>query len=85
MNRYPLTIEMFFFVLNFFPFLIDYINIRSGSGALAGSFDKSVLQISDWLTWEQNMIKIQSVFVDDVDAVRMAIEKQEVSLKFPFF
>ncbi|XP_075145730.1 dystrophin isoform X8 [Haematobia irritans] len=55
----------------------DYNEEPSGTGALAGSFDKSVLQISDWLTWEQNMIKIQSVSVDDVDAVRMAIEKQE--------
>ncbi|XP_073838432.1 dystrophin isoform X6 [Musca autumnalis] len=55
----------------------EYNDEPSGTGALAGSFDKSVLQISDWLTWEQNMIKIQSVPVDDVDAVRMAIEKQE--------
>ncbi|XP_059218782.1 dystrophin, isoforms A/C/F/G/H isoform X3 [Stomoxys calcitrans] len=55
----------------------EYNDEPSGTGALAGSFDKSVLQISDWLTWEQNMIKIQSVSVDDVDAVRMAIEKQE--------
>ncbi|XP_054725121.1 dystrophin, isoforms A/C/F/G/H-like [Anastrepha obliqua] len=59
----------------------DYNNEPSGNGALAGSFDKSVLQISDWLTWEQNMIKIQSVAVDDVDAVRMAIEKQEKVLR----
>ncbi|XP_036335017.1 dystrophin, isoforms A/C/F/G/H [Rhagoletis pomonella] len=59
----------------------DYNDEPSGTGALAGSFDKSVLQISDWLTWEQNMIKIQSVAVDDVDAVRMAIEKQEKVLR----
>ncbi|XP_017484884.1 PREDICTED: dystrophin, isoforms A/C/F/G/H-like, partial [Rhagoletis zephyria] len=58
-----------------------YNDEPSGTGALAGSFDKSVLQISDWLTWEQNMIKIQSVAVDDVDAVRMAIEKQEKVLR----
>ncbi|KAM8704244.1 hypothetical protein ACLKA7_008788 [Drosophila subpalustris] len=59
----------------------DYNNEPSGSGALASSFDKSVLHISDWLTWEQNMIKIQSVSVDDVDAVRLAIEKQEKVLR----
>ncbi|CAD6995772.1 unnamed protein product [Ceratitis capitata] len=61
--------------------IADYNDEPSGTGALAGSFDKSVLQISDWLTWEQNMIKIQSVAVDDVDAVRMAIEKQEKVLR----
>ncbi|TMW54019.1 hypothetical protein DOY81_000887, partial [Sarcophaga bullata] len=59
----------------------DYNNEPSGTGALAGSFDKSVLQISDWLTWEQNMIKIQSVPVHDVDEVRLAIEKQEKVLR----
>ncbi|XP_030556514.1 dystrophin, isoforms A/C/F/G/H isoform X6 [Drosophila novamexicana] len=59
----------------------DYNNEASGTGALASSFDKSVLHISDWLTWEQNMIKIQSVVVDDVDAVRLAIEKQEKVLR----
>ncbi|XP_034486586.1 dystrophin, isoforms A/C/F/G/H isoform X9 [Drosophila innubila] len=59
----------------------DYNNEPSGSGALASSFDKSVLHISDWLTWEQNMIKIQSVPVDDVEAVRLAIEKQEKVLR----
>ncbi|XP_064549816.1 dystrophin, isoforms A/C/F/G/H isoform X11 [Drosophila montana] len=59
----------------------DYNNEASGTGALTSSFDKSVLHISDWLTWEQNMIKIQSVVVDDVDAVRLAIEKQEKVLR----
>ncbi|XP_030374129.1 dystrophin, isoforms A/C/F/G/H isoform X6 [Scaptodrosophila lebanonensis] len=59
----------------------DYNNEPSGTGVLAGSFDKSVLQISDWLTWEQNMIKIQSVLVDDIDGVRLAIEKQEKVLR----
>lgn len=43
-----------------------------------GNFDKSVLQISDWLGWEQNMIKIQSVSVDEVHSIHAAIEKQEV-------
>lgn len=59
--------------------IADYNSEPSGVGALASSFDKSVLHISDWLTWEQNMIKIQSVLVNDGDAVRQAIEKQEVS------
>ncbi|XP_030080851.1 dystrophin, isoforms A/C/F/G/H isoform X11 [Drosophila hydei] len=59
----------------------DYNKEPSGSGALASSFDKSVLHISDWLTWEQNMIKIQSVLVNDGDAVRLAIEKQEKVLR----
>lgn len=66
------------------PFPIsDYNSEPSGSGVLASSFDKSVLHISDWLTWEQNMIKIQSVLLDDGDAVRLAIEKQEVSTTVP--
>ncbi|XP_017967437.1 dystrophin, isoforms A/C/F/G/H isoform X15 [Drosophila navojoa] len=59
----------------------DYNSEPSGVGALASSFDKSVLHISDWLTWEQNMIKIQSVLVNDGDAVRLAIEKQEKVLR----
>ncbi|KRG01228.1 uncharacterized protein Dmoj_GI23105, isoform K [Drosophila mojavensis] len=59
----------------------DYNSEPSGVGALASSFDKSVLHISDWLTWEQNMIKIQSVLVNDGDAVRQAIEKQEKVLR----
>ena len=67
--------------LFFFAFLADHFNEPSGTGALASKFDKSVLQISDWLNWEQNMIKIQAVTVGDVEAVRMAIEKQEVSNK----
>ncbi|TDG48699.1 hypothetical protein AWZ03_004811 [Drosophila navojoa] len=58
-----------------------YNSEPSGVGALASSFDKSVLHISDWLTWEQNMIKIQSVLVNDGDAVRLAIEKQEKVLR----
>ncbi|XP_037924847.1 dystrophin, isoforms A/C/F/G/H isoform X5 [Hermetia illucens] len=49
--------------------------------SLAGSFEKSVLQISDWLTWEQNMIKGQSILVGDIDAIRAAIEKQKNVLR----
>ncbi|XP_055852378.1 dystrophin, isoforms A/C/F/G/H isoform X9 [Episyrphus balteatus] len=48
---------------------------------LAGGFDKSILQISDWLTLEQNIVKMQSVSVDDIDAIRTAIEKQNKVLR----
>lgn len=52
--------------------------------SLAGSFDKSVLQISDWLSLEQNMIKSESVVVGEIESIRTAIEKQKVNINFPF-
>lgn len=89
-NGRPLIITINIMIIVYFLMEIslifpisDYNSEPSGSGALASSFDKSVLHISDWLTWEQNMIKIQSVMLDDVDAVRLAIEKQEVSTTVP--
>lgn len=48
------------------------------STILIASFDKSVLQISDWLTLERDMIKSQRVLIGDIDAIIVAIEKQKV-------
>lgn len=47
------------------------------STILIASFDKSVLQISDWLTLERDMIKSQRVVIGDIDAILVAIEKQK--------
>ncbi|XP_055715728.1 dystrophin, isoforms A/C/F/G/H isoform X3 [Phlebotomus papatasi] len=53
-----------------------------GAGAsLTASFDKSILQISDWLSLEKDMLKTQSVFVGDIDAILMAIDKQKNVLR----
>ncbi|XP_059621294.1 dystrophin, isoforms A/C/F/G/H isoform X4 [Phlebotomus argentipes] len=53
-----------------------------GTGAsLSASFDKSILQISDWLSLERDMLKGQSVFVGDIDAILMAIDKQKNVLR----
>lgn len=48
--------------------------------SLAGSFDKSVLQISDWLNLEKNMIKSETVVVGEIETIRGAIEKQKASI-----
>ncbi|XP_055693448.1 dystrophin, isoforms A/C/F/G/H isoform X5 [Lutzomyia longipalpis] len=53
-----------------------------GAGAsLASSFDTSILQISDWLSVEKDMLKTQSVFVGDIDAILIAIDKQKNVLR----
>ncbi|XP_055923870.1 dystrophin, isoforms A/C/F/G/H isoform X7 [Eupeodes corollae] len=56
----------------------DNLNYTLG---LAGGFDQSILQISDWLILEQNIVKMQSVNVDDIDAIRAAIEKENKVLR----
>ncbi|XP_055384433.1 dystrophin, isoforms A/C/F/G/H-like [Condylostylus longicornis] len=56
-------------------------SIKLSPSNLTATFDKSVLQISDWLTLERNMIKSQSIPVGDIDAIRIAIEKQKNVLR----
>ncbi|XP_078043653.1 dystrophin, isoforms A/C/F/G/H isoform X2 [Augochlora pura] len=50
------------------------------SAAVAG-FDKSVLQIRDWLTVEEEMSRQQAVVVGDVDKIMQMIDKQKNVLR----
>ncbi|XP_076298164.1 dystrophin, isoforms A/C/F/G/H isoform X11 [Lasioglossum baleicum] len=50
------------------------------SAAVAG-FDKSVLQIRDWLTVEEEMSRQQAVVVGDVDKIMHMIDKQRNVLR----
>lgn len=50
--------------------------------SLAATFDKSILQISDWLTLEQEMLRSQNAAVGDLDSIHQAIKRQEVSGSF---
>lgn len=50
----------------------------TSSAQLAASFDKSVLQISDWLNLEQNMLKKESIEVGNLDEIAKAIDNQKV-------
>ncbi|XP_025206146.1 dystrophin, isoforms A/C/F/G/H-like [Melanaphis sacchari] len=44
---------------------------------LLASFDKSILQICDWLALEEKMLRQQSVTVGDVDDILQLIDKQK--------
>ncbi|XP_026673757.1 dystrophin, isoforms A/C/F/G/H isoform X3 [Ceratina calcarata] len=44
--------------------------------ALVAGFDKSVLQIRDWLTVEEEMLRKQAVVVGDVGEIMEALDKQ---------
>ncbi|XP_050442847.1 dystrophin-like isoform X2 [Adelges cooleyi] len=48
---------------------------------LLASFDKSILQIFDWLTLEENMLRQQSVTVGDVGDILQLIDKQKNVLR----
>lgn len=41
-----------------------------------------IFQISDWLSLMREMIKKESIYVGDIDAILIAIEKQKVSCGF---
>lgn len=41
-----------------------------------------MLQIRDWLTVEEGMLRQQSVVVGDVDEIMHLLDKQKVSLSF---
>lgn len=47
--------------------------------SLFASFDKSILQVTDWLLAEKEMLKKQVVTVGDIDGILLAIDKQKVS------
>ncbi|XP_072152791.1 dystrophin, isoforms A/C/F/G/H isoform X4 [Bemisia tabaci] len=48
---------------------------------LLATFDKSILQIRDWLTLEEEMLKQQSVTVGDVPAILQVLDKQKNVLR----
>ncbi|XP_026807467.1 dystrophin-like [Rhopalosiphum maidis] len=48
---------------------------------LLASFDKSILQICDWLALEEKMLRQQSVTVGDVDDILQLIDKQKNVLR----
>ncbi|KAI4489233.1 hypothetical protein M0804_004731 [Polistes exclamans] len=51
----------------------------SPTSALIAGFDKSVLQIRDWLIVEEEMLRQQAVVVGDVDEIMQLIDKQKIS------
>ncbi|XP_015432799.1 PREDICTED: dystrophin-like [Dufourea novaeangliae] len=53
----------------------------SSHSAAVASFDKSVLQIRDWLTVEEEMSRQQAVVVGDVDKIIQMIDKQKNVLR----
>ncbi|CAG9135442.1 unnamed protein product [Plutella xylostella] len=52
---------------------------QSPAAALA-AFDTSVLQIRDWLSAEQEMLRAQPVAVGDYDEIMQHLDKQKVSV-----
>ncbi|XP_065223364.1 dystrophin, isoforms A/C/F/G/H-like isoform X4 [Planococcus citri] len=48
---------------------------------LLASFDKSILQICDWLTYEEEMLRQQTVVVGDVDDILQVLDKQKTVLR----
>ncbi|XP_044016172.1 dystrophin, isoforms A/C/F/G/H-like isoform X2 [Aphidius gifuensis] len=53
----------------------------SSSSAVVAGLDKSVLQIRDWLTLEEEMLRKQSVSVGDIDMILALIDKQKNVLR----
>ncbi|XP_076668295.1 dystrophin, isoforms A/C/F/G/H isoform X2 [Andrena cerasifolii] len=53
----------------------------SSPSALVAGFDKSVLQIRDWLTVEEEMLRQQAVVVGDVDEIMQLLDKQKNVLR----
>ncbi|XP_054006711.1 dystrophin-like isoform X9 [Hylaeus anthracinus] len=53
----------------------------SSPSALVAGFDKSVLQIRDWLTVEEEMLRQQAVVVGDVDEILQLLDKQKNVLR----
>jgi chromosome segregation ATPase len=54
---------------------------RLTPGGLLASFDKSILQIRDWLTLEEDMLRQQAVVVGDVDDILQVLDKQKNVLR----
>ncbi|XP_011703308.1 PREDICTED: dystrophin-like isoform X8 [Wasmannia auropunctata] len=53
----------------------------TSASALVAGLDKSVLQIRDWLTVEEEMLRQQSVVVGDVDEIIHLLDKQKNVLR----
>ncbi|XP_014483281.1 PREDICTED: dystrophin-like [Dinoponera quadriceps] len=53
----------------------------SSASALVAGLDKSVLQIRDWLTVEEEMLRQQAVVVGDVDEIMHLLDKQKNVLR----
>uniref|UniRef100_A0A336L0H9 CSON001198 protein n=1 Tax=Culicoides sonorensis TaxID=179676 RepID=A0A336L0H9_CULSO len=51
------------------------------TASLLASFDKSILQVTDWLLAEKEMLRKQIVTVGDIDAILKAIDKQKSVLR----
>ncbi|KYN33275.1 Dystrophin [Trachymyrmex septentrionalis] len=56
----------------------------TSASALVAGLDKSVLQIRDWLTVEEEMLRQQSVVVGDVDEIMHLLDKQNFILRFNY-
>ncbi|XP_051175836.1 dystrophin, isoforms A/C/F/G/H isoform X1 [Leptopilina boulardi] len=53
----------------------------SQTSTLVASHDKSVLQIRDWLTVEEEMLRQQIVVVGDIDEIMQLLDKQRTVLR----
>ncbi|XP_025153926.1 dystrophin isoform X8 [Harpegnathos saltator] len=53
----------------------------SSASALVAGLDKSVLQIRDWLTVEEEMLRQQAVVVGDIDEIMHLLDKQKNVLR----
>ncbi|XP_070495965.1 dystrophin, isoforms A/C/F/G/H-like isoform X7 [Chironomus tepperi] len=51
------------------------------TATIAASFDNSILQISDWLMLNREMLKQQTIPVGDVDVIANAIDRQKTLLR----
>ncbi|KAE8750407.1 hypothetical protein FOCC_FOCC002966, partial [Frankliniella occidentalis] len=51
------------------------------ANSLLASFDKSILQIRDWLTVEQEMLRQQTVVVGEVGEILQVLDKQKNVLR----
>ncbi|KAK6641274.1 hypothetical protein RUM44_012983 [Polyplax serrata] len=49
--------------------------------SLFASFERSILQIRDWLSLEEEMLKQQSVVVGDIDDIIQILDKQKNVLR----
>ncbi|XP_063994816.1 dystrophin, isoforms A/C/F/G/H-like isoform X9 [Diachasmimorpha longicaudata] len=56
-------------------------SVSTSASTLVAGLDKSVLQIRDWLTLEEEMLRQQSVSVGDVDEILQLIDKQKNVLR----
>ncbi|VVC26815.1 Hypothetical protein CINCED_3A012694 [Cinara cedri] len=60
---------------------LSSVNSSDAILTVLASFDKSILQICDWLALEESMLRQQSVTVGDVDDILQLIDKQKNVLR----